>query len=135
MALRFANWARGIVDFGLGFDLNGGTLAAYASETATIIFGSDAILNGDYELLLAPGQELEFGDMFELATYSSLNNSFDSFLLPTLSENLAWDVNYGSNRLTAAIVAAVPEPTSAVLFVAGTLALIGRRRRRTALSA
>ena len=124
----------GVVDFGLGFDLNGGTLAAYASEDATIILGADAILFGDYELLVAPGQILEFGDVFELATYSSRMSSFNSFLLPTLSDDLAWDVNYGSSSLTAAIVSAVPEPTSAVLFVAGTLALIGRRRRRTGLS-
>ena len=54
----------GSVDFASRFFLNDGTLSAYASSDATVFFGSDAVLDGDYELLIAPGQVLDLGDSF-----------------------------------------------------------------------
>ncbi|TWU46122.1 hypothetical protein Poly51_55170 [Rubripirellula tenax] len=120
----------GDVEFNSGFRMNGGLLSAYAASNASIFFGSDALLDGDYELLIAPGQMLRIGDSFELAAYSTLNDSFDDLFLPTLSEGLAWDVNYGTSRLTAGVIA-VPEPTSVLLLTAGAFAFYYRNRKRT----
>ena len=96
----------GLVGFNSGFVMNGGTLSAYASTTGNIFLGSDAILDGDFELLAAPGQTLQLGDNFELALYLSLGDTFNNLILPTLSDDLVWDVNYGANLLTAAVAAA-----------------------------
>ena len=124
----------GVLNLALGFDLNDGTLAAYASEVATIILGNDAILNGDFELLIAPGETLELDDVFELVSYtSSFGETFDDILLPTLDDGLAWDVAYGQTGLTASVVAtAIPEPTSLALLAGGGLLLTRRRRARSA---
>ena len=119
----------GGVEFVSGFLLNGGTLSAYASSDATIFFGSDAVLDGDYELLIAPGQFLEIGDSFELVAYDeSLDESFDNLILPELSQGLSWNVSYGSSLLTAS-VSAVPEPSSACALAIGLIGYCSRRRR------
>ena len=94
----------GVVDFALGLELSGGTLSAYASSSATIILGADAALDGGFELLLAPGQVLELGDTFELVSYVSLDDTFDDIFLPSLPEDLAWDLSYGTDALTASVI-------------------------------
>ncbi|MGB7326767.1 MAG: glycoside hydrolase [Rubripirellula sp.] len=121
----------GDVEFNSGFVMNGGVLSAYGASEASIFLGADTMLDGNYEMLIAPGQMLQFGDSFELAAYTSLNDSFDDVLLPTLSDGLVWDVNYGSNRLTAAVITAVPEPASGMLLATGVLVVLTRRRKRS----
>ena len=94
----------GSVSFTQGFDLSGGTLTAYASEIATIFLGTDAILDGAFELLLAPGEAAELGDVFQLVSFSSMTDTFDEVLLPLLDEGLAWEVEYSSTDLTASVI-------------------------------
>lgn len=96
----------GILHLPSGLVTDGGTLASYATTTATLSVGENAQLQGDFKLLLAPGQEVQEGDIFELMTYASLNETFDNLLLPTLPEGLMWQVDYGSVALTALAVAA-----------------------------
>ena len=125
----------GAVEFLSGFLLNGGTLSSYASDDANIFFGDNTTLDGDFELLIAPGQILELGDMFELAEYASLSDTFDAFVLPELSDEFAWDINYGDTLLTAAVVSAtaVPEPSAICVVALGLLTCCGRRRRSLTL--
>ena len=98
----------GTLGLSAGFEMNGGTIATYSTTTAQILLGSDSVLDGDFELLMSPDQDFQLGDLFELATYSSLNDTFDNFLLPSLSSGLAWEVNYGATTLTAEIVSLLP---------------------------
>ena len=107
--LQLKKLGAGSVNFGSGFSLSGGMLSAYISKDATIFFGSDAVLNGDYKLLITPGQLLEVGDSFELAGYLSLNRQFNNVILPELPEGLCWDLNYGPTRLTARVIATVKD--------------------------
>ena len=94
----------GSLDLSSGIEMNGGQLAAYATADTLIFLGPAAILDGDFELLLAPGQDLQLGDLFTLVAYSSLNDTFDSLILPTISSNWAWDIDYGTSSLTVEIV-------------------------------
>mgnify|MGYP003662911457 CR=1 FL=1 len=119
----------GDVEFNMGFIMNGGTLSAYADSDASIFLGSDAVLDGDFELLIGAGQVLQYGDSFDLVTFATLNDSFDELVLPTLSEGLAWDVQYGTSRLSVRIVTSVPEPSSASILLAGLIGLCRRRKR------
>ncbi|TWT85023.1 hypothetical protein CA13_65050 [Planctomycetes bacterium CA13] len=128
---ELAKLGAGEVEFNIGFMMNGGTLSAYAAPDASIFFGSDALLNGDFELLISAGQVLQLGDTFELAAFTTLSDSFDEIILPTLSDGLVWDVNYETNRLSAGVVSAVPEPASATFILVAVLALNIRRRRQT----
>lgn len=89
-----------------GFQLGGGRLVSYATDLATITLGSDAVLDGDLEVLLSPGHVVGVGEMFELLSYSSLSDTFDDHILPTLPASLAWDLNYGATALTLEVVAA-----------------------------
>lgn len=94
----------GVVDFSDGFEMTGGKLLVYASVDAQILLGPGAVLDGDLELLLAPGQEPQAGDTFALVGYQSLGDEFDQVILPSLQAELEWTLTYGVNELTAAVV-------------------------------
>ncbi len=118
----------GIVEFADGFELNGGTLAVYASAESTLVFGADAQLDGTLEVLLSPGQVLELGDIFELATLEGANpDTFDSIVLPQLDAALQFNVSSVDGRLIAGVVA-IPEPGSLSLLAVSGLMLTRRRR-------
>ncbi|WP_197531180.1 glycoside hydrolase [Posidoniimonas corsicana] len=104
---RLTKLGAGLVDWSTGFKLNGGVLVTYAADEATLHFGSDAVLDGGLELLLAPGQVLGVGEQFELATYSSLSDTFDTIILPSIPGGYAWRVDYGATALTATVINSV----------------------------
>ena len=94
----------GILDLASGFEMNGGHITSYLTSSATIELGSDAMLDGTFELFLSPGQSLQLGDSFELTSYSSLADTFDALSLPSLASGLAWDIDYGATALTVEVV-------------------------------
>lgn len=99
-----AKLGAGAIDLSDGFIMNGGRLTSYATFDSMITLGSDAILNGSFEMLLAPGESVESGDLFKLISYSSLSDTFDNLFLPTLDNGMEWEVTYGTNLLTAEVV-------------------------------
>jgi len=94
----------GLLDLATGFEMGGGQISSYTHLVALISLGADAVLDGDFQLLLAPGETLELGDLFELVSYSSLGNTFDNLLLPSLDSSLAWDIDYGVSSLIVEVV-------------------------------
>lgn len=96
----------GIVDFSDGLVMTGGKLITYASTVAQILVGNGAVLDGDIELLLAPGQDPQQGDEFALIGYQSPGDVFDQVILPELPGDLEWRVTYGPSELIAAVVLA-----------------------------
>lgn len=96
----------GQLDLSAGFKMNSGQITSYTTTDALISLGSDALLDGDFELLLAPGQTLELGDTFELVAYDSIGDTFDNLLLPSLESSLAWDIDYGVDALVVEVVSA-----------------------------
>ena len=95
----------GELDLSDGLFLGGGLLSAYASAESQILLGPDSILNGNFQLLAAPGEEFGEGDLFELVSYSALTDTFNEVLLPSLAEGLLWELEYGTSALTASVVA------------------------------
>lgn len=96
----------GLLNLSAGFEMSGGQITSYTTLDALISLGSDAVLNGDFQLLLSPGESLELGDIFELVSYTSLSGTFDDLILPSLDSSLAWDIDYGSSLLVVEIVSA-----------------------------
>ncbi|WP_218932132.1 glycoside hydrolase [Adhaeretor mobilis] len=99
----------GLLDLSVGFEMGSGQINSYTTLEALIAIGSDAVLDGDFQLLLAPGQTLELGDTFELLSYNSLSDTFDNLFLPSLADGLAWDIDYGASLLMVEIVNATSE--------------------------
>lgn len=78
-----------------------------------------------------------YGDVFNLLDWGTVNlNSFDAandLHLPTLSDpNLAWAFDQFSTAGLLYITTVVPEPSRALLSLAGVAALLLRRRRTVA---
>ncbi len=101
---RLKKLGAGAVNLTGGLDMANGSLAAYASSTSNFSLGASPILNGDFELLLAPGQDVQLGDSFELVSYTGLTDTFDTLFLPELDSSLAWDVDYGPSALTVSVI-------------------------------
>jgi hypothetical protein len=87
-----------------GFEMNGGQIESYLTPSATIKVGADAVLDGSLKLLASPGQSLGNGDVFELISYTSLFDTFDDIILPSLPTGLAWSLEYGPDSLMAEVV-------------------------------
>lgn len=99
----------GLLDLSAGFEMGNGLITSYTTVDALISFGSNAALDGDFQLLPAPGETLELGDLFELVSYSSFSDTFDNLILPSLDSSLAWEIDYGASSLVIEIVsAAIP---------------------------
>ncbi|MEM6748849.1 MAG: glycoside hydrolase [Planctomycetota bacterium] len=89
-----------------GFTLGGGRLATYSSASPLISLGLDAVLDGDLELLAAPGEAFAVGDAFEVIGYQTgFTGQFDAILLPALASGLSWNPLYGATSLTLSVVA------------------------------
>jgi len=89
-------------------------------------------LDGMLRVDLGGGFSPTAGDRFDLLRWTSLSGRFDAVQLPALAPTLAWDTSmlYVNGEIA---VVAVPEPSTAVLFMLGLggLTLMIRRRRLT----
>ncbi|QDU88878.1 hypothetical protein Pla175_22620 [Pirellulimonas nuda] len=94
----------GTLSLATGFVMDGGAIRSYAASDAALYLGADAVLDGDFELLLAPGQVAQLGDLFRLASYAALSDTFDGIVLPSLPTELAWEIEYGVDALIAEVV-------------------------------
>jgi autotransporter-associated beta strand protein len=91
-----------------------------ASVTGTLTLGGT--LN-----VTALGDTIQDGDVFNLFDAGTFSGNFGTVNLPALTGGLFWD----SSKLSIdGTIVAVPEPTGAVLLLAGLGALVARRRRR-----
>lgn len=72
------------------------------------------------------------GSGFDAGTnFRTGGNGGGDLYLPTLGENLVYDVSQFSNSgLVTVVTMVVPEPSRALLFLAGVVSLLFRRRRR-----
>lgn len=91
-------------------------------------------LDGTITLSLLGGYNPTAGTTFDLFDFTSINASgFDlgtDFLLPSLAPGLAWDTSSFLTTGSISVVAAVPEPTSAMLMGLGLPVLLFLSRRR-----
>ncbi|MCX6851020.1 MAG: autotransporter-associated beta strand repeat-containing protein, partial [Verrucomicrobia bacterium] len=91
---------------------------------------SGATLNINSALPLAEGAWVQ-GSSWNLIDWSSVSGTFDTVTgLPDLSAlGLAWNWSQFYSSGTLSIVAAVPEPSRALLAISGLFSLLFRRRR------
>jgi hypothetical protein len=84
------------------------------------------------DVVLIDGFKPQAGDRVQLFAYSQAPTGlFDSFVLPDLRPGLSWNTSdlYAGGWLSVDAVAAVPEPGTGALLLAGG-ALLGWRARR-----
>lgn len=97
-----------------------GDIADLAISSALLTFGGT--LN-----VTRIGGALVAGDTFNLFDWSSATGTFSTVNLPSLDTGLEWDQSslYSNGQIS---VAAIPEPSAALLGGLGVLALLRRRR-------
>jgi hypothetical protein len=127
----------GVATINFNVTLNSTVLAEIGGSTPGVGDGhhDKIIFNGNVTLLDAPldvvwwgGFTGVLGERYDLFDWNGgLSGSFSSLRLPTLAEGLVWDTSdlYGGGTLA---IAAVPEPGTWALMLAGvTVLLMGRR--------
>jgi hypothetical protein len=117
----------GNVELGLFANLDmelGGTTAG--SQYDKLDVAGSLTLDGTLNVTLINGFTPGAGNWFDLFDSSSLNGTFDTINLPSLSSGLAWDTTqlYVSGQLSV-----VPEPSSVALIIAGASVLFALRRK------
>ncbi|QIF00280.1 autotransporter-associated beta strand repeat-containing protein [Roseimicrobium sp. ORNL1] len=100
------------------------------SETSVVVDGILAIVDTTNTSLtwgLGATWQLIDWSMVTAAVHNS--GTFDDILLPTLNTGLTWDTSKLYIDGTISVAGVVPEPSRALLLLAGGMALIMRRRR------
>jgi autotransporter-associated beta strand protein/T5SS/PEP-CTERM-associated repeat protein len=92
-----------------------------------ISVGNTLTYDGELKILLQAGYRPDAGQTFHLfdAAFVTLGSQFDAITFDVVG--YAGELNYATGELT---ITAVPEPSVAVLIVAGGALIAGRRRRR-----
>ncbi|QDT01582.1 hypothetical protein [Adhaeretor mobilis] len=81
-------------------------------EFDLVDIAGEAALTGDLEVSLIHGFEPSAGDTFEILTADEgVNGTFFSTILPTLTGNLDWQINYGTNNIVLEILAVLAADT------------------------
>jgi autotransporter family porin len=95
-----------------------------------IVAGLLTLGNGTLDVTDFDGFTPTAGNMFDLLDWGSLSGTFSQIMLPTLSDGLAWDVSrlYLDGTIS---VAAVPEPQTYAMLLAGLALLTFAMRRRS----
>ncbi|MDZ4657558.1 MAG: hypothetical protein SH868_08250 [Bythopirellula sp.] len=84
----------------------GGTLEIELDDLASggLTVGGTATLGGTLQVTLSPGLVPQAGDEFELLSAASLLGTFVDTDLPTLTNGLAWNLNYASNSVALTVL-------------------------------
>lgn len=85
----------------------GGTTAGSGYDQINHVLGSGAaLLGGELDISLVGGFIPNVGDAFQILTATGgLSGAFATTVLPTLTGNLFWEINYGPNSVTLTVLA------------------------------
>jgi fibronectin-binding autotransporter adhesin len=104
---------------------------AQGSDYDAINVSGDLTLGGTMNIVLAGGFQPSPGALFDLLDWGTIIGKVETVTLPPLGGGLSWDT---SQLFVNGTLAVVPEPSSALLLIAGLAPwLIGRRRTRRSL--
>ena len=127
MTTIFGNYSQGGLAT-LHIELGGLTPGSTYDQVAV---AGNAAIGGNLSVTLFGGFHPAVGESFEILTAGAISGNFSHLVLPTLSSNLSWSVDYEPTFVSLNVV---PEPNSLVLAALGLVALAawGRRRKRPA---
>ncbi|MEM7575957.1 MAG: choice-of-anchor tandem repeat NxxGxxAF-containing protein [Planctomycetota bacterium] len=99
-----ATWLNQLVEGELRFSLDADDRAADAD--AALRLGGFARLDGTLRVVIEPGLEPALGDVFPLMAFRGARGDFHTHVLPTLRDDLRWDLRREDTSLSLAVVAA-----------------------------
>jgi len=112
----------------------GGTTAGVGHDK--LVFDQAVTLGGDLEVLWLAGFAGNAGQVFDLFDWNGgVSGTFANIALPTLANGLQWDTSdlyNGGSLAVNSMAAAVPEPQTYALALAGLLVAGLSMRRRPA---
>ncbi|TWU59341.1 hypothetical protein Poly51_21290 [Rubripirellula tenax] len=114
----------------LQMELGGANAADFDRLKATsITLGGTSQL----EVVWYNGFEAALGNQFDILDFTTINGTFSSMLLPTLSNGLLWNSSalYTTGVLSVVSASAVPELSSSLMLAMGGLTVCFVHRRRT----
>ncbi len=108
-------------------DLGGTAAGSYDAVNVAGLLG----LNGTLDVTFSPGFDPAAGDQFQILRWGSLNGTFASVELPTLSTGLVWNLSglYTNGEISVEASAA-PEPGTFLLLGLGLCGAWMRKMRR-----
>jgi hypothetical protein len=144
-ALNLQTGAGGVITLGgtVELDLFGnanngsGTNPAADNDVLRLTSENSVVLDGVLSIIDTTGTSLTWGvgstwlliDWAAVSAGTHNSGTFDDIFLPTLNSGLAWDTSKLYTDGTISVAGVVPEPGRALLFMAGMVSLLWRRRR------
>ncbi len=109
----------------LEIEIAGTTPGSGHDQINHILGAGIAYLGGTLDVQLTGGFIPSLGDTFDILTATAVQRTFDFELLPTLTGDLTWIVDYQTSGVS--LVVRVPEPGAGIMLMLGMVAILFRR--------